>query len=664
MALGGNLIANIAIAAPAGIGRVAFLCTGRSSHNSIVAVVQLADFFLIGITARTAGKGLHTRFGTGRSFGLYAIVVTVADSLYRIIRIGSTAGTGIGCVAVRSTGRSSYNGIVAMIQLADFFLIAITARAAGKGLHTRFGTGRRSGHLAGVAVVNHRALAVILFIGTANTLLIFIPADARAGSSLCFNRFHLMSGRDFFISSIAAFRAVFIGFPANLSTGFFLGFMLRQRRMLGQFINCFGLRFTAAAAGISPDTRIAARRRVGHHTIVPIMTQGRRYIILSLAAIHTLTHGADISCIAALLTGGLRYSRLIVVVNGINVPGSINMALITQTYPLVRTFRYTGRLRNDDPVLFILNAVTIGVIIMRRFNRYLGTAYFFSTGSTIHHSVIAAVLVTGFGHLVLDLSLARLMARGTDTVILIGVTAARASVGRVALRSTGRRSHNAVVIAVSSFIRFRLAAQFCLTGNTIHNLIMAAVLVAGSRHDVLRHSLARGMAGCRITVYRIAVLTARAGVSDIAGCRTSGGSHDRHIVMLFRINFGFYIICFRTAAIGAGIGHNARFGTVCLLGHRTGFAPLMAQGRNLCLGNSYRAANRTALFCGGTGSSTGGGNRLSRHGLGVGFTHPAAVGVGIGVGSFTSLQIGAIAMLQLGSGNRYCNPGTACVRLR
>ena len=116
-----HISVHVAVAAGAGVRRVALGRAGRGGHNSIVAVLvrELRDGFRLRLAAAGAGEGLHTGLGFRRLLCHFAFIPCVAERVGVSIHIAVAAGAGVGRVALFRAGRRGHNSSVAVLVRLD-----------------------------------------------------------------------------------------------------------------------------------------------------------------------------------------------------------------------------------------------------------------------------------------------------------------------------------------------------------------------------------------------------------------------------------------------------------------------------------------------------------------------------------------------------------------
>ena len=108
---------HIAVAAGAGVGRVALGRTGWSGHNSLVAVFvrELRDGFGLRLAATGAGEGLYTGLGFRRLLRHFAFIPCVAERVRVSVHITVAAGAGVRRVALGRASRRGHNSSVTVL---------------------------------------------------------------------------------------------------------------------------------------------------------------------------------------------------------------------------------------------------------------------------------------------------------------------------------------------------------------------------------------------------------------------------------------------------------------------------------------------------------------------------------------------------------------------
>ncbi len=111
-----HISVHIAVTTGAGVGRVALFGAGRSSDDSLVAVLvrEVRDGLRPGLVAARAGEGLHTGLGFRRLLRHFAVVPSVAECVHISVHIAVAAGASVGRVALFRAGRRCDNILVAV----------------------------------------------------------------------------------------------------------------------------------------------------------------------------------------------------------------------------------------------------------------------------------------------------------------------------------------------------------------------------------------------------------------------------------------------------------------------------------------------------------------------------------------------------------------------
>ena len=111
-----HISVHVAVAAGAGVRRVALFGAGRRGHNSVIVVLvrELRDGLRLRLAAAGAGEGLHTGLGFRRLLGHFAVVPCVTQSVHISVHIAVAAGAGVRRVALLGAGRRCDNILVAV----------------------------------------------------------------------------------------------------------------------------------------------------------------------------------------------------------------------------------------------------------------------------------------------------------------------------------------------------------------------------------------------------------------------------------------------------------------------------------------------------------------------------------------------------------------------
>ena len=107
---------HIAVAAGAGVGRIALGRARRRGDDCLVAVFvrELRDGFGLRLAAARAGIGPDAGLRRGRLLRHFAVVPCVAECIHISIHVAVAAGAGMRRVALFRAGRSSHNSLVAV----------------------------------------------------------------------------------------------------------------------------------------------------------------------------------------------------------------------------------------------------------------------------------------------------------------------------------------------------------------------------------------------------------------------------------------------------------------------------------------------------------------------------------------------------------------------
>ena len=105
---------HIAVAAGAGVRRVALFGAGRRGHNSVIVVLvrELRDGLRLRLAAAGAGEGLYAILGFSGGFRHFAFIPRVAERVHVSIHIAVAAGAGVRRVTLGRTSRGGHNGLV------------------------------------------------------------------------------------------------------------------------------------------------------------------------------------------------------------------------------------------------------------------------------------------------------------------------------------------------------------------------------------------------------------------------------------------------------------------------------------------------------------------------------------------------------------------------
>ncbi len=145
VALGLNVIADIALAALAGVGGVAVGGAGGLRHHGLIAVAGGIDVGIhIALAADGTGVGGVAHLGAGGSGNDGRIAVAL--SFDQVGHIGVAAdGAGIGGIAVLGAGGLGDDGLILVALSLHFLGVAVAALGAGVGGVAILGTGDVSG---------------------------------------------------------------------------------------------------------------------------------------------------------------------------------------------------------------------------------------------------------------------------------------------------------------------------------------------------------------------------------------------------------------------------------------------------------------------------------------------------------------------------------------
>ena len=163
---------HVAVAAGAGMRRVALFRAGRRGHNSSVTVLmrKFWDGFGLCLAAAGAGEGLDAGLRRGRLLGHFAVVPCVTQSIHISVHIAVAAGAGVGRIALGRARRRGDDCLVAVFvrELRDGFRLRRAAARAGIGPDAGLRLCRLLRHFAVVPCVTQSggiAVAVALAAG-------------------------------------------------------------------------------------------------------------------------------------------------------------------------------------------------------------------------------------------------------------------------------------------------------------------------------------------------------------------------------------------------------------------------------------------------------------------------------------------------------------------
>ena len=125
---------HVAVAAGAGMRRVALFRAGRRGHNSSVTVLmrKFWDGFGLCLAAAGAGEGLDAALGLRRLLGYFAIVPAMAERVHISVHVAVAAGAGVGRIALFRAGRRGHDSVVVVLvrQSRNNFLFCVSAQCA------------------------------------------------------------------------------------------------------------------------------------------------------------------------------------------------------------------------------------------------------------------------------------------------------------------------------------------------------------------------------------------------------------------------------------------------------------------------------------------------------------------------------------------------------
>ena len=634
MAQGGLFIVSIAVtAARAGIGGVTIFLAGSRGDNRHIVVLQSLDCFGFYLTAAGAGALLLTGNAALGLCGNLPLAPSMVKGIGLISNIAVTAaGAGIGGIAALSTGRSSHNSIVAVIQRGDRCVLA------GNNILT---------HQA----ADHRIVTAVSSTASSNLIL----NCCIAGSVLQHRSFFLC------LCDRAANRTLSTRCQASCRTGsghsrndLFLVVQLRNRR--------------CNTAGF-----LAANGTVNHGVVAAVSSTGSVHIVLDLCCTGSMAlrlHSGSLTgnLSAAVFYGTVNHG----IVAAVGSTGSVNIVLdhcstggMAQGIQFIMDRRHdslTHRAVNDHvESAFLLTGRRIVILLDSLVSRAVALSRSFRL-CLDHSAADRAVLAFGQARLSTGGILCGVhnfgVAQSVDD-LLFGfpgsADGALAAVGQTGLGTGGNLARDGFIVMAGSGYSSGFTGKLRGTNRTVDHSVIAAVRFTGDLLLVFGHGLACSMAGSGDHNTFRNTATALTYIVAVASFDTVSFVVDDQFTVGMAQCGDHGLNDFVIAAGALLAGSQAVLGTGSSLTGSRG--QIMAQSGNFfhhrCV-QGVALGIHTAASCGlGAGFRTGG---FLGHGGGIqtlaSGSVPHAVGIEVGTGSIgCSFQVGTVRILQLGRGD-------------